>query len=346
MQVIEQSLRIIEEGMLSPTATLTRPSSSNTLELHYIQDNADKPRLIVIGGLTATGKTSLSLAIAQHLPLAILSADSRLVYREFDIGTAKPTSKERSQVPHYLIDIREPTETMTVAEYQREAQAIIKQLHDNQQRLPCLVGGTGLYISAVVDGLKIPPVAPQAELRSQLTRLGQTHCYAMLRQLDPAAAQRIHPNDAVRTIRALEVAYVTGHPLSAQQGQCPPDYPILYIGLDCAPEALRQRIEKRTAQMLERGLVAEVEALCQRYGADLPLLKTLGYAEILGYLAGDYTLTTAAQLIVKNTCQFAKRQRTWFRKRDIHWFDVESPELLDQVWSLIRNFLQSEKRQA
>ncbi|NEQ44048.1 MAG: tRNA (adenosine(37)-N6)-dimethylallyltransferase MiaA [Leptolyngbya sp. SIOISBB] len=296
------------------------------------------PCLIAIAGPTATGKTGLSLALAERLPISVLSADSRLVYRELDIGTAKPTLVERSRAPHYLIDIRDPTEAMTVAEYQHDAQVLIKQIHDTGECLPCLVGGTGLYISSVVDGLQIPPVAPQPGLRSQLTRLGQVHCYAMLQQADLKASQRIHPNDAVRTIRALEVVYVTGLPLSAQQGRHPPDYPVLYIGLDGEPEALKIRIQQRTRQMIDHGLVAEVEQLCQRYGADLPLLKTLGYAEILGYLAGDYSLAAAQQLIVKNTWQFAKRQRTWFRKHDITWFDADSSSLLEDVWITVKEF--------
>ncbi len=301
-------------------------------------DNVVPQCLFAIAGPTATGKTGLSLALAKRWPLAILSADSRLVYRELDIGTAKPSLEERSQAPHYLIDIRDPTETMTVAEYQQTAQSLIYQLHRGQERLPCLVGGTGLYISSVVDGLQIPPVAPQPTLRSQLMKLGQAQCHGMLQQVDPAASDRIHPNDAVRTIRALEVAYVTGFPLSAQQGQCPPEYPILYIGLDCEAAVLANRIQQRTDNMIMQGLVGEVESLCQRYGDDLPLLKTLGYAEILGYLAGDYSLAAAQQLIVKNTCQFAKRQRTWFRKRPVTWFDADSPQLLEDVWQAVAAF--------
>lgn len=302
------------------------------------------PCLIAIAGPTATGKTGLALALAAKLPIAILSADSRLVYRELDIGTAKPTQAQRSQAPHYLIDIRDPTVTMTVAEYQQTAQIIIKQLHDTREILPCLVGGTGLYISSVVDGLQIPPVAPQPDLRSQLARLGQTQCYGLLQQVDPQASERIHPHDARRTIRALEVAYVTGRPLSTQQGQRPPDYPRLSIGLDCAPELLKARIVQRTAQMFEQGLVSEVEQLCQRYGDDLPLLNTLGYAETLGYLRGDYSIATAKQMTVKNTCQFAKRQRTWFRKRDIHWFEATAPNLIDQVLAAILRFLSAQKQ--
>lgn len=294
--------------------------------------------LIAIAGPTATGKTGLSLALAARLPIRILSADSRLVYRELDIGTAKPTLEERSRVPHYLIDIRDPTATMTVAEYQHDAQVLIEQIHHTGECWPCLVGGTGLYISSVVDGLQIPPVAPQTGLRSQLTQLGQPQCYAMLQQVDSLASQRIHPHDAVRTIRALEVFYVTGLPLSAQQGQQPLAYPVLSIGLDCEPEALKRRIQQRTSQMIDQGLVAEVEQICQRYGADLPLLKTLGYAEILGYLAGEYSLAAAQQLIVKNTWQFAKRQRTWFRKRDVTWFDADASHLVEEVWAVVQAF--------
>lgn len=339
MQCIGQFPGILASGMLSRNSKAVGPVSQSTPDLHYIQDSTHQPGLLVIAGPTATGKTGLALAIAERLSIAVLSADSRLVYRELDIGTAKPSLEERSQVPHYLIDIREPTETLTVAEYQQAAQALIRQLHNTGTRLPCLVGGTGLYISSVVDGLQIPPVAPHPDLRSQLTQLGQHQCYAMLQQVDPAASDRIHPHDAVRTIRALEVAYVTGQPLSAQQGQHPPDYPILYIGLDCDPAVLTARIEQRTALMIEQGLVTEVESLGERYGPDLPLLQTLGYAEILGYLVGDYSLATAQSLIVKNTRQFAKRQRTWFRKRKVTWFDVSSPTLMEDVWQTIQIFL-------
>lgn len=298
-----------------------------------------QPCLLALGGATATGKTGLTLALAQRSPLAVLSADSRQIYRELDIGTAKPSAEERSQAPHYLIDICAPTETLTVAEYQRSAQEHIELLQDSGQRLPWLVGGTGLYISAVVDGLQIPPVAPQPSLRSQLMELGQCQCYQFLQQIDPAACRRIHPNDTVRTVRALEVAYVTGKPLSGQQGHCPPSYPLLYIGLDCDSDSLKRRIEARTATMLEQGLVQEVEGLCDRYGTDLPLLKTLGYAEIVSYLAGNCSLAEAEQLIVKNTRQFAKRQRTWFQKRGIRWFDADAPDLVDQVWQTVSRFL-------
>ncbi|HLP89025.1 MAG TPA: tRNA (adenosine(37)-N6)-dimethylallyltransferase MiaA [Nostocaceae cyanobacterium] len=294
-------------------------------------------KLIVICGATATGKSGLALSLAQRLGSIILSADSRQVYREFDIGTAKPSLAEQKLVPHYLIDICEPTETMTVADYQEQTQALITGLEFSPL---LLVGGTGLYIRSIVQGMRIPRVAPHQELRSQLTSLGQTQLYAMLRQIDPVAAQKIHPHDLVRTLRALEVYYVTGSPISAQQGENPPNYPILQIGLDCEPEKLEQRIHQRTEQMIADGLVAEVENLVKKYGADLSLLNTLGYQEIKQYLAGEISLDTAKELTVLHTRQFAKRQRTWFRSYpQIEWFDANHPNLLDEVWTRINQFL-------
>lgn len=294
-------------------------------------------KLIVISGATATGKSGLALALAMRLGSVILSADSRQVYREFDIGTAKPTVAEQKLVPHYLIDICDPTDTMTVADYQEQTQALIASV-DVTPLL--LVGGTGLYIRSIVQGMKIPRVAPQTELRSQLESLGQPQLYAMLQQVDPVAAQKIHANDSVRTLRALEVYYVTGFPISEQQGENPPNYPILQIGLDCDVEMLENRIKQRTEQMIADSLVAEVEYLCQKYGADLSLLNTLGYQEIKQYLAGDISLNEAKELIILHTRQFAKRQRTWFRAYpQIEWFDTNAPDLLEKVWQRINEFI-------
>jgi tRNA dimethylallyltransferase len=321
-------------------------------------------KLIVICGATATGKSGLGLALAMRMNSVILSADSRQVYREFDIGTAKPTAAEQKLVPHYLIDICNPTDTMTVADFQEQAQALIASppalgqgdkedkgdkgdkgktaiLSPPSPLSPPLlmVGGTGLYICSVTRGMKIPRVAPQKELRSQLESLGQMQVYTMLQQVDPDAAQKIHPNDSVRTLRALEVFYVTGRPISEQQGENPPDYPILQIGLDCDVDKLTRRIQQRTEQMIADGLVAEVEYLCHKYGADLPLLNTLGYREIKQYLTGEISLDEAKELTVLHTRQFAKRQRTWFRAYpQIEWFDADNPDLLEKVWWRIQEF--------
>lgn len=291
--------------------------------------------LIVICGATASGKSSLALSIAQRLDLAIISADSRQVYREFDIGTAKPSLAEQKLVTHYQINICHPTETLTLAEYQEQTQAIIQAQNNSKPSL--LVGGTGLYLDSITKGLKIPRVSPQPELRSQLSAIGQAQAHQWLRQVDPQAAQKIHLNDCFRTLRALEVFYVTGIPISQQQGENPPSYPILQIGLDSDVSDSDTRIASRTHQMVDMGLVKEVEYLCQKYGSDLPLLNTLGYGEIKQHLSGDIDLEQAIALTILHTRQFAKRQRTWFRKnKQINWFDSTSPNLLDQVWDTIK----------
>ncbi|MBD2579335.1 tRNA (adenosine(37)-N6)-dimethylallyltransferase MiaA [Oscillatoria sp. FACHB-1406] len=293
--------------------------------------------LIVICGATATGKSGLALAIAQRLNAVIISADSRQIYREFDIGTAKPTLEEQQLVPHYLIDICDPTETLTLAEYQT---LVNNSLPLSPSPHPLLVGGTGLYIKSIVKGLKIPRVSPQPELRLSLQTLGQPQCYAFLQQIDPFSAKKIHPNDTVRTLRALEVFYATGKPISEQQGESPPNYPILQIGLDCDVPALDARIKQRTDTMIAMGFIEEVERLGIKYGWDLPLLDTLGYAEIGQHLKGAITLTEARDLTVLHTRQFAKRQRTWFRAYpEIEWFNADSPDLLETVWQRIVSFL-------
>ena len=294
-------------------------------------------KLIVICGATATGKSGLALSLAQRLNSVILSADSRQVYREFDIGTAKPNVIEQKSVPHYLIDICEPTEIMTLADYQEQAQALIASL--GVETL-LLVGGTGLYIRSIVQGMKIPRVAPQPELRSQLESLGQIQLYQILRQVDAIAAQKIHANDLVRTLRALEVYYTTGIPISEQQGENPPNYQILQICLDSDAEHLDVRIRNRTEQMIADGLVREVEYLCQKYGTDLSLLNTLGYQEIKQYLTGEISLDEAKELIVLHTRQFAKRQRTWFRQSpNLEYVDMNNPDLLETVWRRINEFV-------
>jgi tRNA dimethylallyltransferase len=293
--------------------------------------------LIVICGATATGKSGLAVALAQRLDTIILSADSRQVYREFDIGTAKPTLEQQEQVLHYLIDVCDPRETLTVAQYQAEAQKLISTVP-----FPILVGGTGLYIKAITKGLKIPRVAPQPELRSQLAQLGQPQLYTMLQQVDPDGAVKINPKDSVRTLRALEVFYVTGVPISAQQGENPPNYPILQIGLECDRDLLTQRIKQRTEEMIAADWVAEVKTLIDRYGCDLPLLETLGYREIKRYLQGKFTLEEAIEETVLRTKQFAKRQSTWFRSESaIEWFEATDPNLEQNVWRRVEEFVET-----
>ena len=292
--------------------------------------------LIVICGATATGKSKLGLKLAQKLNSIIISADSRQVYQDFNIGTAKPSDNDLKLIPHYFINTHHPHQTLTLADYQEEVQLILDNHFQKSNIPPLLLGGTGLYIKSIVKGLKIPRVAPQEDLRKQLSQLGQSQIYEFLRQVDPLATQKIHFNDQVRTLRALEVFYTTGEPISSQQGENPPSYPILQIGLDCPPEILNQRIEKRTHEMIKMGFVEEVKDLETKYNQELPLFKTLGYAEIQEYLRGKITLNEAIDLIIIHTRQFAKRQRTWFRKQvEIEWFDATSTTLFKDVCNFL-----------
>ncbi len=291
----------------------------------------------MISGPTATGKTDLGIALAQKMDSVIINADSRQVYQELDIGTAKPTRLQRTQVPHYLMDWVAPTAAVTVAQYQREAQGLIAQLH-GRGKIPLLVGGSGLYLQAVIQGLRIPPVAPQPALRQQLSCYSQRERYDFLQQIDPTSASKIHPHDLVRTLRALEVYYVTGMPLSSLQGQNIPPYPVLYFYLDS--EKLTERISQRTQTMLALGLVAETQGLQAKYGVDLPLLKTLGYQEISHYLAGHYSLAKAEALIVQHTHQLVKRQRTWFRAQTgLVRLNADRPDLIAYSWTKVQEFL-------
>jgi tRNA dimethylallyltransferase len=289
------------------------------------------PALIVICGATATGKTGLAIELAQHLNSVILSADSRQVYREMDIVTAKPTAAEQSVVPHYFVNTHEPTDMLTVAEYQTNVQNSIQSFHQ-QGISPLLVGGTGLYIKSIVRGMKIPRVAPQPLLRQQLEAIDQSILHTMLRQVD--SDTKIHGNDRNRTLRALEVFYVTGRSITSQQGEAPPNYRIIQIGLDCP--SLEQRIQQRARQMIELGWEQEVRDLITKYGWGLPNLDTLGYAEMRQYLQGEISLAEAIELTILHTRQFAKRQRTWFRGiPEIIWLNSEDPDLLEQAIALL-----------
>jgi tRNA dimethylallyltransferase len=292
--------------------------------------------LIVLCGPTAAGKTQVALELASALGGAILGADSRQIYRDFDIGTAKPSSQERAQVPHYLIDCWDPRQTGTVGDYQDLAQPLIEQLH-LQGQVPLLVGGTGLYIKAITAGLRLPRIPPQSDLRRQLANLGQPYCYQLLKQVDSQAARHIHANDALRTVRALEVFYATGQPISRLQTASPPDYPVLYFGLDS--EQLWERIAARTRQIFQQGLLEEVKSLEQQYGPGLPLLETLGYREVCRYLAGQDSLEQALENTILRTRQFAKRQRTWFRAiPQIQWFDSDTPGVAQEIFHCIQDF--------
>lgn len=283
------------------------------------------PGLIVILGVTASGKTGLAIDLAKKLDLPILCADSRQVYRGMDIGTAKPDLAERQGIPHHLIDLVDLDRVFSLADFQTLAQDLISSYH-RQNITPLLVGGTGMYIKSVIHGMRIPRVAAQPELRSQLQDLGQVHCHQLLCQVEPETP--IHANDRVRTLRALEVFTVTGKTLTQLQGEQPPSYPILQIGLE-TPENHRDLIGDRLETMLEKGWLTEIQTLQAEYGRDHPLLRTLGYGEMSDYSSGSTSLLTAKDLTITRTLQFAKQQRTWFRhtgsqRFKINWLSLEN----------------------
>lgn len=321
----------LDLGSIAQPAPFQNSQLSNSNVLYKIIPEFPSG-LITICGATATGKSGLGIAVARELGSVIVSADSRQIYREFDIGSAKVTPAEMAEVPHYLVDAYDPTETVSAAMFQDQANQIL-----SKATLPLLVGGTGLYLRAITHGMQIPRVAQHRELRSQLEALGQGLCYQLLQHLDPKACLKIHGNDRIRTVRALEVFYVTGIPMSAQQGEIPPNYPILQIGL--RSECLNDRIVRRTRQMFDLGFVDEVQNLVAKYGDDLPLLNTLGYQEVRQYLRGEISLEESEALTVMHTRQFAKRQRTWFNGiKEIEWFDADDKNLFDRVLTRVREF--------
>jgi tRNA dimethylallyltransferase len=298
---------------------------------------------LVIVGPTAVGKTALALHLAEALDGEIVSADSRLFYRGMDIGTAKPTPQERARVPHHLIDIAAPDETVGLAEFQRRAIAAIAGIHA-RGRLPLLVGGTGQYVRAVVEGWRVPRVPPdprlRAELEAQARREGPAALHERLAQLDPEAARRIDARNVRRVIRALEVCLLTGRPISAQQRKQPPPYRTLWIGLTMARAALYARADRRIEAMMEAGLEDEVRRLVEAgYRWELPAMSGLGYIQFKPYFEGQATLEDVVVEIKRATRRFIRHQYNWFRLSDpaIRWFDgatttAEEIEAVVRVW--------------
>ncbi len=284
--------------------------------------------LVVIMGPTAVGKTGLALWLAERLDAEIVSADSRQVYRFMDIGTAKPTPQQRARIRHHLIDIVNPDESFTLAQYQALAYAAINDIL-NRGKLPLLVGGTGLYIRAVVEGLGIPAVAPDPDLRRDLferaAQEGEKTFHERLQRIDPVTAERLDPRNVRRVVRALEVYLKTGRPISEQQKRRPPPYHVLLLGLTMAREALYERVDRRVDDMIAVGLVEEVRGLVARgYAYELPSMSGLGYQQIGLYLRGEAGLEEATRLIKRDTRRFIRHQYNWFRLSDerIRWFDA------------------------
>lgn len=285
------------------------------------------PPLIALAGPTAVGKSELGLLLAERLGGEILCADSRQIYKDLDIGTAKPEPEDYARAPHRLFDIADPRETYTVAQYRQAAEAAIAEVRA-KGKLPILVGGTGLYFRTLLYDYSIPEVPPQPELRARLEAEDAADPGCLHRRLsvsDPVAAARLHANDLRRIVRALEVEAVTGEPISHWQSRSQGlRQGVLYYALTAPKLLLHRRIAQRIERMFGQGLAAELEGLRARYGADLPLLQTLNYAETGDYLDGKITLPQAKEAMLIHTRQYARRQLTWFRRdAEIEWCELQ-----------------------
>ncbi|PHR64228.1 tRNA (adenosine(37)-N6)-dimethylallyltransferase MiaA [Pseudidiomarina marina] len=301
-----------------------------------------KPHVICLYGPTAAGKTGLAIALTQHLPCDIISVDSALIYRGMDIGTAKPTAEELAQAPHRLIDICDPAESYSAAQFAADARREIDNIIA-AGRIPLLVGGTMLYFKALLEGMSKLPEA-DAAIRAQLTReleqKGSEALHTELRQVDPQSAQRIHPNDPQRLLRALEVYRISGKTISelteARHGALP--YPIIQIAVAPSDRAvLHDRIALRFRQMVEQGFIDEVEQLRQRSDLhiDLPSIRCVGYRQAWQYLDGEFDFEEMINRGIFATRQLAKRQLTWLRKwPGVHWLETESPTLVQDALAI------------
>ncbi|WP_068687813.1 tRNA (adenosine(37)-N6)-dimethylallyltransferase MiaA [Thermobifida halotolerans] len=298
--------------------------------------------VIAVVGATAVGKSDLAVELALRLtehgaPAEIVNADSMQLYRGMDIGTAKLTVPERRGVPHHLLDVWDITQTANVADYQRTARAVIDELHASG-RTPILVGGSGLYVRAALDELDFPGTDPKvrARLEAELAERGPLALPQRLARLDPAAAAAILPSNGRRIVRALEVIEITGGPFTATMPEHVSRYPCVQIGLSAPRPELDERIELRVARMWEAGLVDEVRALEKAGLRDgFTASRALGYAQVLRFLAGEYTEEEAKEETVRATRRFARRQESWFRRDPrVDWLPYDAPDLLDRAFAL------------
>lgn len=277
-----------------------------------------KKKLIVILGPTASGKTDLSIKLAKEFKGEIVSADSRQVYKEMDIGSAKITKKEMKGVPHYLLDVVPPKRKFTVAQYKKLALKTIKMII-KEGKIPILCGGTGLYISAIVDNLKLPKVPPNNKLREKLEKKSLKELFEIYRKLDPKGSQYIDKQNKRRLVRAIEVSKITGRPFWEQREKGKPMFDVLQIGIKLNQNLLKEKIKKRTEKLLKIGLEKEVKKLVKKYGWS-PALNSIGYYEWKEYLKGQKTKKQVKKEIILHTLQYTKKQMTWFKKdKRIHW---------------------------
>ena len=285
-------------------------------------------KLITILGPTASGKSDLAVKLCKKFDGEIISADSRQIYKEMNIGTAKITKEEMSNIPHYMIDIVKPDNNFTLAQFQKKTIKIIKDIQ-RRNKLPFLVGGTGLYIQSIVDNLKIPETKPNKKLRNRLEKLTNQELINKLKKLDPQALKIIDIKNKRRLIRALEICLLTKKPFSEQRKKNKPIFDILQIGLKLDTRNLEQKISQRTKKMIRSGLIEENKKLLKKYGSKPYSMSGIGYQEVILYLKNKITLEEVKELIKIHTRQYAKRQITWFKRdKKIKW---------------IKNYSQAEK---
>ena len=300
-------------------------------------DSKKKIRVLAIVGPTAVGKTEVAVCAAERLSGEIISADSRQVYRGMDIGTAKPGPEHLGRVQHHLLDVVDPPERFSAAQFARRARMVMLTIHE-AGKVPVVAGGSGLYLRALLEGLFLAPPA-SAGIRDHFTRiasaLGTRELHTRLNAVDPVSADRIHPNDSVRLVRALEIFTLTGNPISRLQSRVADEEPTIepiVIGLKRDREDLYRRIDHRVDQMLEAGLLDEVRVLVDKYPPDAPGLESLGYTEMTSHLRGELSLEAAAELMKRNSRRFAKRQITWFSKDpDIEWIELTPESTAEEI---------------
>jgi tRNA dimethylallyltransferase len=300
--------------------------------------------LVAVVGPTAVGKTDLAVTFGPEVQAEVISADSRQFYRMMDIGTAKPTPAELAVVPHHLIDIADPDETVGLARFLRLARAAIDEVHA-RGKVPFVVGGTGQYVRGLLKGWRVPEIPPDPDLRATLERQAEADPEALwerLMALDPDAAEFIHPHNLRRVIRALEVCLKSGRPFSEQRRRQPPPYRVLQLGLTMEREALYARADARVEVMMAAGLLQEVTQLLDAgYGWELPAMSGLGYIQFQPYFEGEATLEEVVERIQLDTHDFIRRQYTWFRPNSpkIRWFDVQ-PLDLGEIRETLTRFLE------
>ncbi len=313
----------------------------------------EKRPLVIIAGPTATGKTFCSVELSKRLGGSVISADSMQVYRGMDIGSAKVTGEEMQGIPHYLIDVADPTDSWNVVRFQKEAQAAAQEIY-REGRLPFLVGGTGFYIQALLYGIDFTEMDADTDCRSAMEEEakngGAGELYKRLQEVDPEAAQSIHPNNVKRIIRALEFAQKSGGKRISEHNksehQRPPVYDAVFFVLTMDREKLYSRIDTRVDRMMEKGLADEVRRLQAQGLTDQDVsMQGIGYRQILRALDGEYPMEEAVRLIKRDSRHFAKRQLTWFRReRGVTWINIDDfadqNALLDHMESVIRQTLQ------